>query len=35
MFIFCLLKYIYICIYVLNKMEDEFDFDSLVDELKI
>lgn len=35
MFNFCLLKYIYIFIYVLNKMEDEFDFDSLVDELKI
>lgn len=32
---FRLLKYIYIRIYVLNKMEDESDSDSSVDELKI
>lgn len=35
MFNFLLLKYIYIRIYVLNKMEDESDSDSSVDELKI
>lgn len=35
MFNFRLLKYIYIRIYVLNKMEDESDSDSSVDELKI
>lgn len=32
MFNFRLLKYIYIRIYVLNKMEDESDSDSSVDE---
>lgn len=35
MFNIRLLKYIYIRIYVLNKMEDESDSDSSVDELKI
>lgn len=35
MFNFRLLKYIYILIYVLNKMEDESESDSSVDELKI
>lgn len=35
MFNFRLLKYIYIRIFVLNKMEDESDSDSSVDELKI